>query len=75
MPWTPQGGWHDPWLPLADTTRNVEMQRHDENSTLTFTRDLRSDAPFLRFGRPRTRRSPRPKAAGRGGVGTTSSSP
>ena len=40
MPWTPDGGWHDPWLPLTDTRRNVEDQRADARSTLHFTRDL-----------------------------------
>jgi alpha-glucosidase len=40
MPWTAAGGWDDPWLPLADTTRNVEEQRADPASTLHFTRDL-----------------------------------
>ena len=40
MPWTPDGGWHEPWLPLADTSRNVEEQRADPGSTLHFTRDL-----------------------------------
>ncbi len=40
MPWTRQGGWQDPWLPLGDTTRNVDDQRADPSSTLSFTRDL-----------------------------------
>ncbi len=40
MPWTPQGGWIDPWLPLEDTRRNVEDQRSDPASTLNYTRDL-----------------------------------
>ena len=40
MPWTADGGWQDPWLPLADTSRNVAEQRADEDSTLHFTRDL-----------------------------------
>ena len=40
MPWTSDGGWHDPWLPLADSSRNVEEQRADPGSTLHFTRDL-----------------------------------
>jgi alpha-glucosidase len=40
MPWTPEGGWVDPWLPLADTSRNVSDQRADGGSTLHFTRDL-----------------------------------
>jgi alpha-glucosidase len=41
MPWTPgDGGWRNPWLPLADTRRNVAAQLDDPSSTLTFTRDL-----------------------------------
>jgi alpha-glucosidase len=40
MPWTREGGWTDPWLPLVDTSRNVEDQRADEDSTLHFTRAL-----------------------------------
>jgi alpha-glucosidase len=40
MPWTPDGGWHEPWLPLSDTNRNVEAQRSDPGSTLHFTRNL-----------------------------------
>jgi alpha-glucosidase len=40
MPWTPEGGWRDPWLPLGDTSRNVHSQRADPGSTLAFTRDL-----------------------------------
>ena len=40
MPWTRDGGWRDPWLPLSDTSRNVETQRADTSSTLHFTRDL-----------------------------------
>jgi len=41
MPWTASGDeWSDPWLPLSDTSRNVEQQRDDPRSTLTFVRDL-----------------------------------
>jgi len=40
MPWTCDGSWVDPWLPLVDTSRNVEDQRADPSSTLHFTRDL-----------------------------------
>ena len=41
MPWTSgDGGWHEPWLPLAEASRNVEEQRTDPGSTLHFTRDL-----------------------------------
>ena len=53
MPWTPEGGWVEPWLPLADTRRNVEEQRADTSSTLHFTRDLiglRRRVPDLRSG-------------------------
>jgi alpha-glucosidase len=53
MPWTRHGGWTDPWLPLADTTRNVEDQRSDGDSTLSFVRDLiaaRRRLPDLRHG-------------------------
>jgi alpha-glucosidase len=40
MPWSAEGEWRDPWLPLLDTSRNVEDQRSDPGSTLHFTRDL-----------------------------------
>jgi alpha-glucosidase len=40
MPWTREGGWREPWLPLSDTSRNVDEQRADEGSTLHFARDL-----------------------------------
>ena len=53
MPWTPKGGWVDPWLPLSDTSRNVETERADPSSTLHFTRDLialRATLPDLRSG-------------------------
>ena len=41
MPWTPAGTeWQDPWLPLADSSRNVEEQRADPESTLNFVRGL-----------------------------------
>ena len=41
LPWTPSGSeWHDPWLPLADTSRNIAEQRDDPASTLSFVRDL-----------------------------------
>jgi alpha-glucosidase len=39
MPWTREGGWSDPWLPLGDTTRNVDHQRDDPSSTLSFVRE------------------------------------
>jgi alpha-glucosidase len=53
MPWTRDGGWVEPWLPLIDTSRNVENQRRDPDSTLHFTRDLialRRRLPALRSG-------------------------
>jgi alpha-glucosidase len=53
MPWTPEGGWTDPWLPLSDTSRNVAEQRADPDSMLGFTRDLialRRRLPVLRTG-------------------------
>jgi alpha-glucosidase len=41
LPWTPSGAeWRAPWLPLADTSRNVEEQRADPGSTLSFVREL-----------------------------------
>jgi alpha-glucosidase len=53
MPWTSEGGWREPWLPLTDTSRNVEEQRAEAASTLRFTRDLialRRAFPELRSG-------------------------
>jgi alpha-glucosidase len=53
LPWTRAGDeWRDPWLPLADTSRNVEEQRADPESTLNFVRGLIAwrreigDAPY-----------------------------
>jgi alpha-glucosidase len=41
FPWTRSGDeWRNPWLPLADTTRNVEDQRADPASTLNYVREL-----------------------------------
>jgi alpha-glucosidase len=40
LPWTPGGGWMDPWLPLGDTVRNVADERADPESTLSFVRAL-----------------------------------
>jgi len=40
MPWSAEGSWTDPWLPLTDTSRNVEDERADPSSSLHFTRDL-----------------------------------
>src|SRR5262249_21604895 len=39
MPWTRDGGWSDPWLPLGDTSRNVDDQRDDPSSILSFVRE------------------------------------
>jgi glycosidase len=53
MPWTPDGGWRQPWLPLGSTERNVEAQRHDERSILHFVRDVvarRRERDDLRAG-------------------------
>jgi alpha-glucosidase len=41
MPWTRTGDeWRNPWVPLADTSRNVEDQLAGVDSTLDYTRDL-----------------------------------
>jgi alpha-glucosidase len=41
IPWTRAGReWRNPWLPLSDTSRNVEDQESDPNSILNWTRDL-----------------------------------
>ena len=41
MPWTRSGDeWVDPWLPLGDTSRNVEDQQNDPDSILAYTRAL-----------------------------------
>ena len=41
MPWTRDGHeWQEPWLPLNDTSRNVEDQEDDPSSILNWTRDL-----------------------------------
>ena len=41
LPWTRDGAeWVDPWLPLEDTSRNVEDQEADPGSILSYTRDL-----------------------------------
>jgi alpha-glucosidase len=41
LPWTRAGEeWHEPWLPLANTKRNIEDQRADPDSTLHYVRDL-----------------------------------
>ncbi len=74
MPWTREGGWNDPWLPLEDTGRNVEDQRADPESTLHFTRDLiamRKQLADLRSGRYLALPSPSGTWAWRRGDGTT----
>lgn len=40
LPWTRDGGWRNPWLPLGDTVRNVEDQRDDPSSILSFVRSV-----------------------------------
>jgi alpha-glucosidase len=41
LPWTRGGAeWPDPWLPLIDTSRNVEGQEADGGSVLHYTRGL-----------------------------------
>jgi len=57
MPWSRNGEWHDPWLPLEDTSRNVEDQRSDRGSTLHFTRDLIALRRRLRSSPSATTRS------------------
>ena len=53
MPWTASGAeWREPWLPLVDTSRNVEAQQADPESTLNYVRSLIerrrefADAPY-----------------------------
>lgn len=53
MPWSASGEeWRAPWLPLGDTSRNVETQEGDYGSTLEFVRSLVAwrrevgDAPY-----------------------------
>jgi alpha-glucosidase len=41
MPWSAAGReWTKPWLPLADSSRNVTEQRADPGSTLNYVRGL-----------------------------------
>jgi len=40
LPWTRDGGWIDPWLPLGETARNVADERRDPGSILSFARGL-----------------------------------
>jgi alpha-glucosidase len=50
IPWTRSGEeWRDPWLPLVDTSRNVEDQLADPGSTLNYVRGLVEERkPFVR---------------------------
>src|SRR5581483_7739991 len=73
MPWTRAGGWTAPWLPLEDTSRNVEEQRDDPHSTLRFARDLialRRRSEDLRAGAYAELPSPPGTWAWRRGAGT-----
>jgi alpha-glucosidase len=73
MPWSRAGGWTDPWLPLEDTSQNVDDQRTDPESTLHFTRDLialRKTLPGLRSGEYTELASPPGTWAWRRGEGT-----
>ena len=45
MPWSREGGWEQPWLPLTNTTRNVEEQTRDPASTLNHVRELIRERP------------------------------
>ena len=38
LPWN--GGWQDPWLPLAASVEPVDAQRQDDDSFLSYTRAL-----------------------------------
>ena len=40
LPWTRDGGWPDPWLPLGSTARNVADERRDPRSIRAHTREL-----------------------------------
>ncbi|HEY6963475.1 MAG TPA: alpha-amylase family glycosyl hydrolase [Gaiellaceae bacterium] len=51
MPWTRDGReWREPWLPLSDTSRNVEDQEDDPGSTLNWTRDVIQERRKLAAG-------------------------
>jgi alpha-glucosidase len=53
LPWTRDGGWTNPWLPVGDTARNVGDERRDPDSILNFARDtiaLRRSNPDLQSG-------------------------
>ena len=73
MPWSADGGWHEPWLPLADTSRNVEDQR--ARSRLDASLHARPDRASARdstISAPaRTRSSRRRPAPGRGDAATS----
>jgi alpha-glucosidase len=60
MPWTRSGEeWTDPWLPLSDTSRNVEDQEADPASTLNYTRGLIEERRQLADGSYETLPSPK----------------
>jgi alpha-glucosidase len=40
LPWTRDGGWDDPWLPLGSTERNVADELADPGSILAFVREV-----------------------------------
>jgi alpha-glucosidase len=40
LPWTREGGWTEPWLPLGSIARNVADARRDPASILSYTREL-----------------------------------
>jgi alpha-glucosidase len=78
MPWrdAPGGGFTDrdtqPWLPLGDTTCNVEDQRAEPGSMLRLARDLislRQRTPDLRIGSYTSLPSPEGVWAWRRGAG------
>jgi alpha-glucosidase len=61
MPWSRDGDWRDPWLPLTDTSRNVADQREDPGSVLHLVRRaiaLRRERADLRTGRYETLPAP-----------------
>jgi alpha-glucosidase len=60
MPWTRGSNeWPDPWLPLADTSRNVEDQEGDPDSTLNYARALIRERRQFTDGSYETLPSPR----------------
>ena len=66
MPWTrTRAAGRDPWLPLADTSRNVEEQRADPASTLALHARSHRASPSARpiCGRAATSELPAPAGA------------